>query len=207
MLSRFFVRPQARVPWPTVIVAGAAGVFTIGVLGLLDAFTALPVIIAGFGSSCVLVFTLPDSPLSQPANVIGGHLTSALSGLLVSAVLPVSWWSMAIAVGLAISSMAALRITHPPAGGNPIAVMLAGAGWSYLLTPILLGAVIVVIFSLLHRRLVSATAARAEKRSHGSADVPRGGACPARSRQLPRGAVARRRNDAATLRSGSDRNL
>ena len=54
------------------------------------------VLIAPFGASCVLVFAIPQSPLAQPRNVIGGHLISTAAGL--SGVLPVG----ADAIGLCL---------------------------------------------------------------------------------------------------------
>lgn len=49
--------------------------------------------------------------------------------------------------------MAFLGVIHPPAGANPIIIILGGYGWSYLLTPVLIGAVIIVFFGLLINNL------------------------------------------------------
>ena len=43
-----------------------------------------PVIVASFGASAVLVYGAMDSPLSQPRNVFGGHVISALIGVAIT---------------------------------------------------------------------------------------------------------------------------
>lgn len=46
--------------------------------------------------------------------------------------------------------MLIFRMLHPPAGSNPLIVMLGGASWSFLLTPTLLGSLIIVLVALLY---------------------------------------------------------
>ncbi|MFV0435246.1 MAG: HPP family protein [Leucobacter sp.] len=171
-LASYFARPQAAMPWPRIAAAAAAGAITIAVLGLLSDSTGFPLLVATFGSSCVLVFTLPDSPLSRPANVIGGHVAAALCGLLARFALPEAWWSLALGVGAALALMAALRVTHPPAGGTPIAIMLAHEGWGYILAPILLGAIIVAVCGSIYRSL-SAAARKRVRRTRIASGEPR----------------------------------
>lgn len=144
-------RPQPPVAVHRQVMAGFAAAVTITALALLTDLTTLPLLAAVFGASCVLVFTLPDSPLSAPANVIGGHLICAATGLVTAVLLPAHWSSMAIAVGMATTLMAALRMTHPPAGGHPIVILTSSAGWEYLLAPVLLGATVVVCCAWLTR--------------------------------------------------------
>lgn len=151
-LKSLVARPQPHLGTKRVIMAGIGGALTIGLLGLLAELTGSVLIVASLGASCVLVFTAPGAPLSQPMNVVGGHLLTTLCGLVVGMLFGTTWWSVALAVGLAIIVMAALRITHPPAGANPIFVMTTGATWSFLLTPVLAGALIVVVMGILFHR-------------------------------------------------------
>ncbi|POF51739.1 HPP family protein [Vibrio vulnificus] len=53
--------------------------------------------------------------------------------------------NLALASGLAVSAMLLTKTTHPPAGANPLLIMMAGQNWDFLLTPVLLGAVIIVV--------------------------------------------------------------
>ena len=103
---------------------------------------------APFGASCVLAFGVWESPLSQPRNIIGGHLISTLVGLCVYHLLGSGTVSMALGVGLATGLMMLTRTTHPPAGANPLVVIMAGSSWSFLITPVLAGAVIIVLAAL-----------------------------------------------------------
>lgn len=153
-VARVFTRHQPALPWHTILAASVAGALTIAILGLVGDATGFPILIAAFGSSCVLVFLLPDAPLSQPANVVGGHAVSALCGLAVHSLLPTAWWSLGLAVGLAMAAMAGGRVIHPPAGGTPIAIMLTHEGWGYLFTPVIAGAVVLTVCALTYRWLL-----------------------------------------------------
>lgn len=120
------------------------GLLAILACGGLTMASNYPWLMAPFGASCVLVFAAPDSPLAQPRHVIGGHLLAALTGLLLLALLGSSWWSAALAVALAIALMQLARCVHPPAGATPLVVLAGGAGWDFLLTPVLCGSVVIV---------------------------------------------------------------
>ncbi|PAS17986.1 HPP family protein [Vibrio cholerae] len=100
---------------------------------------------APFGATAVLVFGVPNSPLAQPKNVIFGHLITAFIGVIFTQYIGVSAISLAVATGLAVSAMLITKTTHPPAGANPLLIMLSGQGWSFLFTPVLLGAVVIVL--------------------------------------------------------------
>ncbi|UZM99698.1 HPP family protein [Lysinibacillus sp. MHQ-1] len=106
-----------------------------------------------WGGSCVLVFVVWNAPLSQPRNIIGGHLVSACIGLTLYSTLGSNILSISLGVGLTIFFMALLGIIHPPAGANPIIIILGGYSWSYLILPVLIGAVIIVFFGLLINNL------------------------------------------------------
>ncbi|MEM9844760.1 MAG: HPP family protein [Pseudomonadota bacterium] len=152
-MQSFFKR---RLPKPTaraVVLAGVGGALAIAVLLALGDALNVALVIAPFGASCVLLFAVPAAPLSQPANVVGGHVVAAFAGLIVLWLLPGFWWSPALAVGLAISAMALLRVTHPPAGANPIVIFLLEPGWVFLLVPVLSGTICLVAFAMLYHRL------------------------------------------------------
>lgn len=130
---------------------GAAA--AIAAIGALTTATATPWLMAPFGATAVLVFGLPDSPLAQPRNVIGGHLLTTLVGLAFLSALGPQWWSMGLAVATAVALMQLSRTTHPPAGANPLLVMLTGAPWSFLASPVLIGSVAIVLVALLCNNL------------------------------------------------------
>lgn len=105
------------------------------------------------GGTHLLMFAYPQSPFAQPRNVVGGHFIASLTGLVFMAIFGAHWWSMALAVGSAVALMLVFRMPHPPAGSNPLIVMLGGAGWSFLLTPTLIGSLIIVLVALLYNNL------------------------------------------------------
>lgn len=121
----------------------------IGSIGWLSQISATPWLMAPFGASCVLVFGVPDSPLAQPRNLVGGHLLATLAGLLVLGGFGYTWWSAALAVALAIVAMQAARMLHPPAGATPLVVLASGAGWDFLYSPVLGGSVLIVLIGWL----------------------------------------------------------
>jgi len=136
-----------------ILLAGLGGAMATLVLFSLAQWSGLAFVMAPFGATCVLAFALPDSPLSQPRSILGGHLVATAVGLAVGNLLGVSPWTMALAVGLAIALMLATRTTHAPAGADPLLVMLAMPGWSFLLTPVLTGALALVAVAFVYHRV------------------------------------------------------
>lgn len=145
--SRFTESAFAQIaerPWRGALVAGAGAALAISFLGLLVNATHLALLIPPFGASCALLFAAPASPLAQPKNVVGGHLLAAIAGLLMVSLFGPGVAAMAAGVGLAIAAMVLTDTLHPPAGANPIVVALASPGWIFLLTPILLGTLLLI---------------------------------------------------------------
>jgi len=130
------------------------GTLGIGAVAWLTQLAGVPLLMAPFGATCVLLFAAPTAPLAQPRNVIGGHLIAALVGIVLLQLLGNGPLPMAIAVGLAIASMQLCRAVHPPAGANPLVIMLAGIDqYSFLLTPVLAGSVTLVVVALVINNL------------------------------------------------------
>ena len=50
--------------------------------------------------------------------------------------------------------MIALNVTHPPAGGNPVIVIIGSVSLDYLINPILIGSIIILIFGIILNRLI-----------------------------------------------------
>ncbi|WP_041522673.1 HPP family protein [Gilvimarinus agarilyticus] len=127
------------------VYAGLGAALAIAILAAIERSLPAAVLMAPFGASAVLIFGLPDSPLAQAKNVVGGHLLTATIGLGVNTLLGVTPLSLALATGLAVSAMLLTRTTHPPAGANPILAMLSGESWGFLLFPVLLGSMLMVL--------------------------------------------------------------
>jgi CBS-domain-containing membrane protein len=153
LTGRLGTLDQPSQPIKSALLAGAGGFLAIFSLYQLGAWLGNPLLMAPFGASCVLIFSLPQSPLSQPANVIGGHFVSATIGLFLQMYLPTTGWALGLAVGLAIAAMMALRVTHPPAGADPLVMFFENPGWSYLGLPVCAGSVLLVLIGMIYHRL------------------------------------------------------
>ena len=115
---------------------------------------------ASFGSSVVVVFGYPQNEFSQPKNVLLGHLVCAFVGILFVTLFNISqdrtifFLAIGIAVGISVMIMMAFKITHPPAGGNTIVVIMAQESFQFLIFPILVGAVTIIIGGVIYNRLI-----------------------------------------------------
>ena len=136
--------------WCVATVSGFGGFLVIFLLALLTADFHTVLLVARFGASSVLVFSLPQSPLAQPRNVIGGHLVSTAIGPLVFRFLGAQPVSFGLAVGISIAAMELTRTLHPPAGADPIVVILAKASWPFLLSPVFVGSVAIVMLAFVY---------------------------------------------------------
>ena len=133
------------------VLAGIFSAFTIGVLTVLTYKSVLGLFLAGsFGSSMVLLFGFPESPFAQPKNVFFGHLVTALVGVIFVTLIPFPMYvNIALAVGVGIFLMILLNVVHPPAGGNPIMVIIGSVSYDYLLFPIISGCIIIILLAIL----------------------------------------------------------
>ncbi|MDC0393368.1 HPP family protein [Candidatus Pelagibacter sp.] len=133
------------------IITGFFSAVTIGVLTVLTYKTTLGLFIAAsFGSSMVLLFGFPESPFAQPKNVFFGHLVTALVGVFFVNFIPLPIYiSIAGAVGIGIFLMIILDVVHPPAGGNPIMVIIGSASFEYLINPIIFGCILILLIAII----------------------------------------------------------
>ena len=151
--------------WPPLLGGIGAGV-TIGILSYITFQSVLAGttyglwLTASFASSVVVVFGYPDNEFAQPKNVLLGHLLCALVGVIFVILFKISqdrtifFLAIGLAVGLSVMFMMALKITHPPAGGNTIAVMLAQDSFQFLIFPIMVGAVTIIIGGIIYNRFI-----------------------------------------------------
>lgn len=99
---------------------------------LADTSIASAWLVAPLGASAVLVFAAPASPLAQPWSVVAGNGLSALVGVACSMWIPDVAVASAVAVGLAMATMFALRCLHPPGGAMALSAVLIHANHGHL---------------------------------------------------------------------------
>ena len=136
--------------------AGIFSIITIGVLTVLTYKTSYGIfLIASFGSTMVLLYGYPESPFAQPKNIILGHFLTALIGIIFLNFVPLPiFLNIPFAVGFGVMFMILLKVTHPPAGGNPIIVIIGSVSFDYLLTPVLIGSIIVIMFGVIINKFI-----------------------------------------------------
>ena len=151
--------------WPPLLGGIGAGV-TIGVLAYITFQSILAGtdyglwLAASFGSSVVVVFGYPENEFSQPKNVLLGHLLCALVGIIFVTLFKITqdrsifFIAIGLAVGISVMLMMAFRVTHPPAGGNTIVVMLTQDSFQFLVFPIMAGAITIIIGGIIYNRLL-----------------------------------------------------
>ena len=110
-------------------------------------------LIPPFGASMVLVMAVHNSPLAEPKNIFLGHTLSALSGVLIFALMGSSFISLGVAVGLAVFVMATFDSIHPPAGANPVIAILGAKTFEFVIIPVAIGASFIVIFAYIYNKI------------------------------------------------------
>lgn len=162
------VPADARERWRVVVGA------TLGILltGLLARETgASPWLIAPMGATAVLVFAVPTSPMAQPWPVVAGNALSALVGVACVHALGSGPAPAALAVGLAIGLMLALRCLHPPGGATALMVTLAAVKSPlFALSPVLLNAGLMVLGGMAYNTLTRRPYPHAQAPSHAPDD-------------------------------------
>jgi CBS domain-containing membrane protein len=111
-------------------------------------------IVPSMGASAVLLFAVPHGALSQPWNVLGGHVISAMIGVSCALLLAEPFIAASLGVGLAIGAMYYLRCIHPPGGATALTAVIGGEtthalGYQFVLTPMLLNALVMVLVAVL----------------------------------------------------------
>lgn len=149
------IAPAVRAKLVLSAMSGLGAFVAVYLLAELSEHLHTALLIAPFGASCVLAFAAPHSPLAQPRNVLVGHTLGVIAGLLVLALIGAHPAGYAVGVALAIAAMQLTDTLHPPAGANPIVVLMTGATWKFLFVPALAGAAIIVAVAWLFHRLVS----------------------------------------------------
>src|SRR5690606_29183859 len=116
-------------------------------------------LVGSFGASSVLIYGAIESPLSQPRNLIGGHLISALIGVTVYKFFPNAIWLTApLAVSLSIVFMQCTKTLHPPGGATALIAVIGtekikSLGYLYVLSPVLSGTLILLMVALIFNNM------------------------------------------------------
>lgn len=125
-------------------------------LGVAEAVYIIP----SMGATAVLLFAAPNVPFSQPWNVFGGHIFSAIIGVACYQFIPNIHFSAALSVGLSIGVMYYTRCIHPPGGATALAAVIGSSqlhdlGYMYVITPVLINTVTILIVAIILNGVIS----------------------------------------------------
>ena len=125
-------------------------------LGLALVFTKTPsnpLLLASLGGSTIFLFGLTSAPAAQPRALFGGHLLSALIGIICFQLFGDGLWVYLLAEVITLGVLLLTQTVHPPAGANPLIMIQAHAGFSHLIEIVLLGVTILAIVAAVWSRL------------------------------------------------------
>lgn len=157
-------RCPARAPWHEIFWSllgsfiGILAVYLVGHQQDLHLEDSL-FLVGSFGASAVLLYGIPTSPYAQPRNLVGGHVISALIGVGCATVFSdYPAIGAAVAVSLSLALMHLTRTIHPPGGATAMIAVIGGdtihaLGYWYVLTPIALGATLMLLVAILINNL------------------------------------------------------
>lgn len=151
--------PSHEIFWSTL--GSFLGILSIYSVGHLQGFQLEEnlFLVGSFGASAVLLYATPTSPYAQPRNLIIGHVLSATIGVSCIVLLRDNVAiAAAIAVSLSIMLMHLARSIHPPGGATALIAVVGGdnihaLGYWYIITPIALGALLMLVIALLVNNL------------------------------------------------------
>ncbi|KJS79962.1 MAG: membrane protein [Peptococcaceae bacterium BICA1-8] len=127
----------------------------ISFVAFLSAYYNIYLLLPSFGATAVLIYAACQVPMAQPRNVIGGHFFSALMGVSIYQLLGNDWWTISLGVTLAILLMTLTHTLHPPGGATAFIAVFTEQNYSFIFSPVLIGAVSLVIIAVLVNNLSS----------------------------------------------------
>ena len=135
------------------IILGISAALIIGVLGFLSLETSLGYwLIFSFGATTFSVLVFYKADMAQPKNVFFGHLVSILVGILFNEIFGMSFITLGLAVGLALTLMMYFKVEHPPAAANPLIALLSDVSFEFIFLPVASGTVVIIILSIIINR-------------------------------------------------------
>ena len=146
--------PPHRPSQPRAAFAGLGAAIAIGGMEWFSLASHYPLVLIPFATSIALVIGSLEAEPVQPRALIGGHVVATLVGFAMLRLAGPHGWAAATAVGLAVLAMIATGTFHPPAGINPLLVVVNNLTGSFLLAPVLAGAVLLTAFAYFWQRWV-----------------------------------------------------
>tara|TARA_B100000212_G_scaffold106339_1_gene78786 strand:- start:1918 stop:2433 length:516 start_codon:yes stop_codon:yes gene_type:complete len=148
--GRYF---QPYFKYKKIFISFVGAFIAIYILGVVSIFKDQSLMIAPFGASSVLLFGIEDSPLAQPRNLIIGNLFGGIAAVFSFNCFGINSFSCGLAVAIAIALGQLFRSLHPPAGAVALLGVISKANLNFVLSPVLLGSLVLVIWGIIFNRL------------------------------------------------------
>ena len=137
-----------------------AGIYLIAIPDVVNLPIATKVFLIGsFGASATLLFGAPHAPVAQPRSLLVGQLIAAFCGVTAYKLFGSD---LGLAAGAAVAFTTSIMLLsgtlHPPAGATALIAVLGpgkvhALGYLYILSPVMIGAAILLIVALLVNNL------------------------------------------------------
>lgn len=152
-------KPLGKIAWSWL--GAFLAIYLVGILGQSLHLLSIDnlFVIGSFGASAVLLYGAPLAEFSQPRNLVGGHVVSALIGVTIFLLIGGNLiLASSLAVSLAIVGMHFTRTLHPPGGATALIAVIGGdkvhlLGYQYALCPVFAGALVMLAVALLVNNL------------------------------------------------------
>lgn len=152
-------KPLSKIAWSWL--GAFFGIYAISLCALYLKLSLIDssFLIGSFGASAVLIYGAPLAEFSQPRNLIGGHVLSAIVGVTVFVLAgndPIVAGPMAVSVAIVVMHLTCTL--HPPGGATALIAIIGGErihslGYRYVFFPVLVGALIMLIVALVVNNL------------------------------------------------------
>ena len=137
------------------IVSGISAALVISILAFLTLETSAGIwLMFSFGATVFIVFVLYNLETAQPKNIFFGHLVSILVGVIVNELFGLSFYSLGLAVGIAIILMVYLKVMHPPAASNPLVAISMDLSFDFIIFPVVVGTIVIILASITINRFI-----------------------------------------------------
>ena len=137
------------------IVSGISAAIVIGILAFLTLETSAGVwLMFSFGATVFIVFVLYDLETAQPKNIFFGHIISIIVGIIFNETIGLSFYSLGLSVGVAVTLMVYFKVMHPPAASNPLVALFMDLSFDYILFPVVAGTIVIILLSILINKII-----------------------------------------------------
>lgn len=145
---------EPRVPFGVIVINALGAGLAILAVGVIGVVAEEPLLIAPLGATCLLLFAVSDGVMSQPRNVVVGHLIAASLGVGLGHLLGPGWMAATVALAAAVFLMLLVYAIHAPAGSTAIVAAVQPHDWLFIGVPVLAGVGAVLLVALVFNNLV-----------------------------------------------------